>query len=117
MQRLLYRQPEVPRAVTVSTATAIATTNPRPSKYCFIHGKRSHHSSAHFLMIKINLRTYPYSPINLTTFETTDQFNKVKVTTSSPIKVKGIGKEKCLNGGIIDNIEIIRNDIDLFLKN
>ena len=89
-------------AATVPTAVINAQTTTgksRPTKYCFIYGKRSHHTSAQCEMIDINLRAYPYSPSNLTTFETIDQNKKAKLTTSSATEVNGIEKRKVIGRG------------------
>ena len=68
-------------------------------------------------MLELNLRAYPYDPINVTIFDTTDQVKKTKQTTSSATEVKEIWKGKWWGGGnIIDDIEIIRDDYYLFLQ-
>ena len=73
-----------------TTATTVTTT--KVKKYCFIHGKRSSHTSAKCKMVDINLRAYPYDASNTKTFDTADQVKKAKLTTSPATEVKGIGK-------------------------
>ena len=80
-------------AAAVDSVPATATTK-KATKYCFIHGKWSHHTSEQCKMVKINLRSYPYDTTDTTTFETAEQIKKAKLTTSSATEVKGIGKGK-----------------------
>ena len=85
----------VPAAGGASAAASVPTTVPtttKVKKYCFIHGKRSSHTSAQCKMIDINLRAYPYDTTNLKTFDTAEQVKKAKLTTNSATEVKGIGK-------------------------
>ena len=71
-------------------AAATGTT----MKYCFIHGKRSHHPSSQCKMINLNDRAYPYSTTNLAIFTTAEQVRKAKLVNSANTEVKGIGKGK-----------------------
>ena len=85
----------VPAAGGASAAASVPTTVPtttKVKKYCFIHGKRSSHTSAQCKMIDINLRAYPYDTSNTKTFDTAEQVKKAKLTTNSATDVKGIGK-------------------------
>jgi hypothetical protein len=77
-------------AAAASSVPPTATT--KATKYCFIHGKRAHHTSSQCKMIELHLRAYPYDASNTKTFDTADQVKKAKLTSSSATEVKGIGK-------------------------
>jgi hypothetical protein len=81
-------------ATAATTVATTAATTKKTNKYCFIHGKRSHHTSAQCKMIELTLRAYPYDANNMTTFDTAEQVKKAKLTTSAATEVKGIGKGK-----------------------
>jgi hypothetical protein len=81
-------------ATAATTVATTAATTKKTNKYCFIHGKRSHHTSAQCKMIELTLRAYPYDASNMTTFDTAEQVKKAKLTTSAATEVKGIGKGK-----------------------
>ena len=82
----------VPTAGGTAAAASVPTAAKKVTKYCFIHGKRSHHTSAQCKMIEINLRAYPYDATNTKTFDTAEQVKKAKLTTSATTEIKGIGK-------------------------
>ena len=82
----------VPTAGGNAAAANVPTATKKVTKYCFIHGKRSHHTSAQCKMIDINLRAYPYDATNTKTFDTAEQVKKAKLTTSAATEIKGIGK-------------------------
>ena len=75
-----------------AAASVPPTATTKATKYCFIQGKRAHHTSSQCKMIKPNLRAYPYDASNTKTFDTADQVKKEKLTTSSATEVKEIGK-------------------------
>jgi len=85
-------------AAAAAASVPMTATTKKVTKYCFIHGKRSyhtsHHTSAQCKMIELNLRAYPYDTTNTATFDAAEQVKKVKLTTSTATEVEGIGKGK-----------------------
>ena len=81
-------------AAAASVPTTATTVTKNATKYCFIHGKRSNHTSAQCMMRELNLRAYPYDINNTKTFDTAEQVKMAKLTTNPATEVKGIGKGK-----------------------